>query len=74
MKAGTALGSRVAHCGPVALAMVLATTARAETPTFNRDIAPIVHASCAACHHPGGAGPFNLLAYHDAKTPARSRW
>jgi tetratricopeptide (TPR) repeat protein/mono/diheme cytochrome c family protein len=71
MKAGTALGSRVSRWGPVALAMVLATTARAETPTFNRDIAPIVHASCAACHHPGGAGPFSLLAYHDAKKRAR---
>ena len=35
--------------------------------TFNRDIAPIMFHSCAACHHPGGAGPFSLLTYQDAR-------
>ena len=35
--------------------------------TFNRDIAPIMFRSCAACHHPGGAGPFSVLTYKDAK-------
>ena len=35
--------------------------------TFNRDIAPIAHQYCAACHRPGEAGPFPLLTYQDFK-------
>lgn len=39
--------------------------------TFNKDIAPILFNNCAACHHPGGSGPFPLLSYLDAKSHAR---
>jgi mono/diheme cytochrome c family protein len=39
----------------------------ASTPTFSRDIAPILYASCSGCHHFGGHGPFPLLTYADAK-------
>jgi Flp pilus assembly protein TadD/mono/diheme cytochrome c family protein len=40
----------------------------AEAPvTWSRQIAPIVYHNCAACHHPGGAGPFSLLSYADAR-------
>jgi Tfp pilus assembly protein PilF/mono/diheme cytochrome c family protein len=39
--------------------------------TFNRDIAPILYRSCAACHRPGEAGPFPLLTYSDAKLHPR---
>ena len=39
--------------------------------TFNRDIAPIVFRTCAACHHPGGAGPFSLLTYEEVKEQGR---
>lgn len=35
--------------------------------TFNRDIAPIFFANCSACHRPGGAAPFSLLSYIDAR-------
>ncbi len=35
--------------------------------TWARDIAPLVYAHCTTCHHPGGAGPFSLLTYADAK-------
>ncbi len=42
-----------------------------ETVTFAAHIAPIVHASCAPCHHPGGAGPFSLLSYHDVAKRAK---
>lgn len=41
------------------------------TPTFNRDIAPIVFQNCAPCHRPGQAAPFTLLSYADAKKHAR---
>ena len=38
----------------------------APTPTFSRDVAPILYRHCASCHHPGGGAPFNLLTYQDA--------
>ena len=38
--------------------------------SFNRDIAPLVFESCAPCHRPGGAGPFNLLGYADVSRRA----
>ena len=34
-------------------------------PTFNREVARIVWERCAACHRPGGAGPFSLIDYGD---------
>ena len=46
-------------------------THAAEAPvTWSRQIAPIVYRNCAACHHPGGAGPFSLLSYADARRRA----
>lgn len=39
--------------------------------TFNKDIAPTIFENCAACHHPGGSGPFSLLSYQDVKKRAR---
>jgi tetratricopeptide (TPR) repeat protein/mono/diheme cytochrome c family protein len=39
----------------------------ADEPTWNHDIAPLVYAHCTACHHAGGAGPFPLTSYADAK-------
>jgi Flp pilus assembly protein TadD len=43
----------------------------AAHPTFARDVAPILFEHCAPCHHPGGAGPFSLLGYADARKRAR---
>ncbi len=40
-------------------------------PTFARDVAPILYQNCVPCHHPGGAGPFSLLTYSDAKRHVR---
>src|SRR5262249_54865597 len=38
--------------------------------TFNKHIAPILFANCAACHHTGGAGPFSLIEYQEVKKRA----
>ena len=38
--------------------------------TFNRDVAPILHAHCAGCHRPGGIGPFSLTTYTAARPRA----
>lgn len=35
--------------------------------TFSSQIAPFFYNHCSRCHHPGGAGPFSLLSYEDAK-------
>ena len=37
------------------------------TPTFSKDVAPILFNQCASCHRPGEAAPFPLLTYQDAK-------
>jgi hypothetical protein len=37
------------------------------TPTFSKDIAPILFGQCATCHRPGEAAPFSLLTYQDAQ-------
>ena len=33
--------------------------------TFYGNIEPIIHAKCAVCHNPKGAGPFDLISYQD---------
>ena len=38
-----------------------------RTPTWSHDIAGILYHNCTACHHPGGAGPFSLLTYAEAR-------
>lgn len=40
-------------------------------PTFNKDIAPILHQHCTSCHRPDEVGPFPLITYADAKKRAR---
>jgi hypothetical protein len=44
----------------------------AQQVTFTRDVAPILHRSCATCHRPGDIAPMVLLTYADARPWARS--
>ncbi|MEQ1909774.1 MAG: tetratricopeptide repeat protein [Vicinamibacterales bacterium] len=54
----------------IALGLV-ASPSQAQTPvTFARDVAPILFTKCGVCHRPGGAGPFPLLTYSDARAHA----
>src|SRR5262245_38468223 len=50
---------------------VLATPARsradAGTPTFTRDIAPILQRSCQNCHRPDSLAPMSLLTYEEVR-------
>src|SRR5437870_2169089 len=39
--------------------------------TFHKDVAPLVHKHCAACHRPGEVAPFSLLDYRDVKKRAK---
>ncbi len=44
--------------------------APAAAPTYYRDVAPILDAKCASCHHLGGIAPFALTTAADAKAHA----
>ncbi len=61
--------TRVGMLATLAVALCAVGDARAQTPpsdvTFNQHIAPLLHARCAQCHRPGGAGPFSLLTFQD---------
>ena len=65
----------VAAAGPIALRVPPesepVSSPSGQQVTFNHDIAPIMFRNCAACHHPGGAGPFSLLTYQDVKEHGR---
>lgn len=37
----------------------------AQTPTFVKNIAPIIHSKCTPCHQPTEAAPFSLITYED---------
>ena len=58
---------------PAAVFVTAALAAAADhtaTPTFNKDIAPILYQNCATCHRPGQVAPFPLLTYADAAKKA----
>ena len=46
--------------------------AAVDTPTYNRDIAPVFFGKCAECHHAGGIGPFSLTDFREAKKRAKT--
>src|SRR5262245_33829030 len=50
-------------------------TAAAEpvkSPTFSKDLAPILQAKCQSCHEPGSIAPMALITYQDVRPWARS--
>jgi hypothetical protein len=47
-------------------------TTSASTPTFSKDIAPILYKNCASCHRPGDIAPMSLLRYEEARPWAKS--
>lgn len=51
----------------LAAMLCVAGCARTDAPTFARDVAPIVYARCAPCHHAGAAAPFALTSFRDVQ-------
>ena len=43
-----------------------------STPTFSKDVAPILYENCLACHRPGQVAPMSLVTYKDARPWARA--
>lgn len=50
---------------------VQAAVASAQSPTFTKDVAPVLFTHCVVCHHPRGDAPFSLLTYDEAKRHAK---
>lgn len=61
LAAALSLGSQPAAAGGAA----------PGTPTFTRDIAPLLYRSCTTCHRPGQPTPFSLITYQDARRRAQ---
>ena len=62
-------------CGFVAAvstAGVRPVATEAPAVTFTKDVAPILHAKCVACHRAGEVAPMSLLTYQDARPYARA--
>jgi hypothetical protein len=54
------------------LILILPLATQSASVTFNRDIAPIIHRECSACHRPGEAAPFPLLTYNEVAKKAKT--
>jgi hypothetical protein len=53
-------------------AIPAARTNPAGTPTFSKDVAPILFKNCVSCHRPGDIAPMSLLTYENARPWAKS--
>jgi hypothetical protein len=49
-----------------------ASSAPASTPTFAKEVAPILYSKCVHCHRPGEIGPMSLLDYQDVRPWAKA--
>jgi hypothetical protein len=56
----------------LALTVFGMTRTTAATPTFSKDVAPIIYKNCASCHRPGDIAPMSLLTYENARPWAKA--
>ena len=42
------------------------------TPTFAKDVLPVLQRACQQCHRPGSVAPMSLLTYEDTRPWARA--
>jgi Copper type II ascorbate-dependent monooxygenase, C-terminal domain len=60
----------LAGCLAVTAAALVARAGGSSTPTYYRDVAPILDSKCATCHRLGGIAPFSLTTDAAAKQHA----
>jgi len=48
------------------------TLAAQDSPTFYKDVLPILQANCQTCHRPGEVAPMSLLTYEQSRPWARA--
>ena len=66
---------RLTHIAPAVLLLALAAAPVAQpaaTPTYSKDVAPILFKNCAGCHRPGDIAPMSLLTYDEARPWAKA--
>jgi hypothetical protein len=56
----------------IACLALAGTAAAADTPTFSKDVAPILYKNCVVCHRPGEVAPMSLITYQNARPWARA--
>jgi len=56
----------------IVVGLLIASPVAAATPTFTKDVAPILFKSCVECHRPSGMAPMSLMTYEDARPWARA--
>ena len=52
--------------------LLMGVAALAATPTFNKDVLPILQKNCQGCHRPGEIAPMSLLSYTEARPWAKA--
>ena len=52
--------------------LALGAICSAQTPTFSKDVAPILYNRCASCHRAGEIAPMSLLTYEEVRPWAKS--
>ena len=52
--------------------ILAASPASAASPTFSKDVAPILYKNCVECHRPDAMAPMALISYEDARPWARA--
>src|SRR5471030_3332006 len=56
----------------IELTITASTALAAGTPTFTRDVAPILFHNCVECHRPTAMAPMSLMTYDEARPWARA--
>ena len=49
-----------------------AIAALGATPTYHKEVLPILQRECQECHRPGEIGPFSLMSYSEARPWAKA--
>ncbi len=52
--------------------LVTGSAAFADTPTFYKDVLPILQKTCQTCHRPGEVAPMSLISYEQTRPWARA--
>ncbi len=47
-------------------------SAATTSPTFHKDIEPLLQKHCQGCHHPGDIGPMSLMSYKETRPWAKA--
>src|SRR5262245_20787446 len=55
-----------------AVCLAVPALAGADTPTFSRDVAPILWKNCTTCHRSGEIGPMPLTSFTEARPWVRA--